>query len=228
MSEEVRRRLRESADAHHPDRERMLARIERGMARPHPAAAGRRRPAAGWVRIAGAVAGVAGVLVVGAFAVGPALRQDDDGPRGTVAVTPMPTATPTPTRTAAPPALWSEGTVDPGSNRYWAQSDITFKARRQLTALTLELRIAQTGGVADTGNWRSLPAEDFTVSVGERGGFLVYRWVLKNGRTVPAGQYVFAGQYNHADGDRDAGGDSYSVWGRTADGEQVAVSGDFA
>lgn len=222
MSDEVRRRLRESADAHRPDRERMLARIERGMSGPEHAPGTRRGNATGWVRIAGAVAGVAGALAVGAFAVGATLREDDGGPRQTVAVTP----TPAPSRSAVP-SMWSEGTVDPGSNRYWAQSDITFKARRQLTALTLELRVAQTGQVAGTGNWRSLPAEDFTVSVGERGGFLVYRWVLKNGRTVPAGRYVFAGQYNHAEGDRDAGGDSYSVWGRTVDGEQVAVSGDF-
>ncbi|MFI0236905.1 hypothetical protein [Streptomyces sp. NPDC016845] len=223
MNDEVRRRLRESADAHHPDRERMLARIERGMSEPHPALGARRRPAVGWVRIAGAVAGVAGALAVGAFAVGATLGDDDGGgPRQTVAVTPTPGAS----RSAAQ-ALWSKGTVDPGSNRYWAQSDITFKARQQLTDLTLELRVAQTGKVTDTGNWRSLPAEDFTVSVGERGGFLVYRWVLKNGRTVPAGQYVFAGQYNHAEGDRDAGGDSYSVWGRTVNGDQVTVSGDF-
>ncbi|MFJ9036539.1 hypothetical protein ACIRF8_08100 [Streptomyces sp. NPDC102406] len=276
MNQEVRQRLRDAADAHRPDRERMLARIERGMSAPHPARPEPRRPAAGWVRIAGATAGVAGVLAVGGFAVDGALRQDD-GPRRSVAVTPTPTAVPTPTadatsraprpsdpprhRTGSPPAarhsasapvapppaggkatapsapaptatldgpLWSDGSVDPGSNDYWAQSNITFKSKSPLASLTVELRIAQTGKVSDTGNWRSLSAEDFTVSVAERDGFLVYRWVLKDGRTVPPGQYVFAGQYNHAQGGRDAGDDTYSVTARTTGGERAAVGGDFA
>ncbi|MET9496849.1 hypothetical protein [Streptomyces sp. NPDC006552] len=252
MNDEVRRRLRDAAGAHRPDRERMLARIERGMSDPHPSPAERPRPAAGWVRIAGATAGVAGALAVGGFVVGAALHQDT-GPRQTVAVTPTPAATPSadapsrtprPSRTppgeasapAAPPAvpsvadgpLWSDGSVDPGSNDYWAQSDITLKTERRLSALTVELRVARTGKVSDTGNWRSLSAEDFTVSVTERDGFLVYRWVLKDGRTVPVGEYVFAGQYNHAPGRRDAGADTYRVTGRTTEGEQAIVGGDFA
>ncbi|MEV1021713.1 hypothetical protein [Streptomyces sp. NPDC050264] len=232
MNDELRRRLRESADAHRPDRERMLARIERGMSGPRAAVPQRQGPAVGWVRIAGATAGVAGALAVGGFTVGAALQQDD-GPRQNVAVTPTPTAARTPTADSTATAtvdgpLWSDGSVDPGSNDYWAQSDVKFKTKRQLTALTVELRVAQTGNVADTGNWRTLPADDFTVSVAERGGFLVYRWVLKDGRTVPAGEYVFAGQFDHARGGRDAGRDRYSVSGRTADGEQAAVGGDFA
>ncbi|GAA2289394.1 hypothetical protein OKJ48_44210 [Streptomyces kunmingensis] len=275
MNDEVRQRLRDAADAHRPDREGMLARIERGMSDPLAAPAGQRRPAVGWVRIAGATAGVAAALAVGGFAVGAALRQDD-GPRQTVAVTPTPSAVPTPTADATsrgpepsdspasthsspvepptphhpaseparPPAgtkattpaatattdgpLWSDGSIDPGSNDYWAQSDITFKTKDRLTALTVELRVAQTGEVSDTGNWRSLSAEDFTVSVAEGDGFLVYRWVLKAGRTVPAGEYVFAGQYDHAQGGRDAGGDTYSVSARTEEGDRAAVGGDFA
>ncbi|MFD8570980.1 hypothetical protein [Streptomyces sp. NPDC059639] len=276
MSDELRRRLRTAADAHRPDRARMLARIERGMAEP-PAAgvpSRGRGPAVGWVRIAGVTAGVAGALAVGGFAVGAALRPDDE-PRQTVAVSPSPTAaspdatarerTPTASATgspspsaprrhetssapakpsngtgdAKPPAspgpettsdgpLWSDGSVDAGSGEYWSQSDITFKTGERLSSLTVELRIAQTGGVADTGNWRSLPAEDFSVSVAEHGGFLVYRWQLRPGRTVPTGEFVFAGQYNHAAGGRDAAKDTYTVSARTTDGERAAVGGDFA
>ncbi|TXS07037.1 hypothetical protein [Streptomyces sp. wa22] len=44
--------------------------------------------------------------------------------------------------------------------------------------------------------------------------------------TVPAGTHTFAGQYNHAQGDRDAGRDDYTARARVA-GEQVAVGGDF-
>ncbi|MFJ8823522.1 hypothetical protein ACIREE_17215 [Streptomyces sp. NPDC102467] len=262
MNDELRQRLRDSAGAHRPDRERMLARIERGMSDPRAAVPERRRPAVGWVRIAGATAGVAGALAVGGFAISAALVQDD-GPRQTVAVPPTPAGVPTPSADAtsrapgpsdspsghrsspaAPPAprhsssapaatatadgpLWSDGSVDPGSNDFWAQSDIKFRTRQQLSALTVELRVAQTGGVSGTGNWRTLPADDFSVSVAERGGFLVFRWVLKDGRSVPAGEYVFAGQFDHPRGGRDAGRDRYSVAGRTASGERAAVGGDF-
>ncbi|MGY0023095.1 hypothetical protein [Streptomyces sp. cg35] len=278
MNDDLRRRLREAAGTHRPDRERMLARVERGMSDPHPAVPERRGPAVGWVRIAGITAGVAGALAVGGLAVGAALRGDE-GPTQTVAVTPTPAPARTPTADAtsrgprpsgsasapdgqpasspasrhtgsaptrspadrgkatapsAPTAtattdgpLWSDGSVDPGSNDFWAQSDVTFKTKEQLASLTVELRVAQTGRVADTGNWRSLPAEDFTVSVAERDGFLVYRWVLRSGRTVPPGQHVFAGQFDHAEGGRDAGRDTYSVSGRTSDGERVTVGGDF-
>ncbi|WP_155054926.1 hypothetical protein [Streptomyces blattellae] len=123
--------------------------------------------------------------------------------------------------------LWSDGSVDPHSNDFWAQSNVTFKADRQLTALTVRLKVKQTGGVSSTGAWRSLPEQDFTFTVGEQDGFLVYTWVLKEGRTVPKGEWVFAGQYDHERGGRDAGDDSYAVTG-TAGGRLLSVAGDFA
>ncbi|MGA4845651.1 hypothetical protein ACOBQB_05050 [Streptomyces sp. G5(2025)] len=122
--------------------------------------------------------------------------------------------------------LWADGSIDPGSSTYWSQSDITLKARKPLTSLTVELRVALGAKVADTGNWRSLPVEDFDVSVGERDGFLVYRWTLKAGRTVPAGEHVFAGQYDHGEGKRDVGGDRYAIRAATA-AERTEWRGDF-
>ncbi|MFG2699051.1 hypothetical protein [Streptomyces sp. NPDC048386] len=79
---------------------------------------------------------------------------------------PAPRASATP----APPAakgeqdgpLWSDGSVDPHSNDFWAQSDVTLRISRQLTALTVRLKVAQTGGVSGTGAWHSLPEADFT------------------------------------------------------------------
>lgn len=123
--------------------------------------------------------------------------------------------------------LWSDGSIDPGSNEYWAQSDITIRTTEALTSLTVELRVAQTGGVSSTGSWRTRPEEDFTLDVEETDDFLVYRWTLKDGRTVPAGEHMFAGQYNHETGNRDAGGDSY-VATATADGETYSLHGLFA
>jgi hypothetical protein len=146
-----------------------------------------------------------------------------------------PSRTPATTAPATPPVaraeqegpLWSDGSVDPHSNDFWAQSNLTLKTSRRLTALTVELKIAQTGGVTSTGAWRSLPEGDFTQRVTEKDGFVVYTWTLKEGRTVPAGQWVFAGQYDHARGGRDAGDDSYVMTG-AAGGRTYAVTGDFA
>ncbi|OSP42480.1 hypothetical protein B7767_15355, partial [Streptomyces sp. 13-12-16] len=101
------------------------------------------------------------------------------------------------------------------------------KTTERLTSLTVELRIAQTGGVTSTGAWRSLPEDDFELSVDERDGFLVYVWTLKDGRTVEPGEWVFAGQYDHERGGRDAGEDTYTARAGTGSGER-AVGGDFA
>lgn len=147
-----------------------------------------------------------------------------------------PTQSPTASASAPvlPPAsgtedgpLWSDGSVDPGSNDFWAQSDVTLKTSKQLTALTVQLKVKQTGGVTSTGAWRSLPEDDFTLTVAEQDGYLVYTWVLKEGRTVAVGEWVFAGQYDHQRGGRDAKDDSYSA-AATAGGQQRSVKGDFA
>ncbi|GAA2563214.1 MULTISPECIES: hypothetical protein [Streptomyces] len=267
VHEELRARLQEAAGAHEPDRERMLARIERGMAGPaRPDHRARRPPVFGWVRVASATAAVAGVLAVGGYAVASAVKSDEAPPQRHVAVSPTPTPSPDATsRTPAPPAkpspdasdrprdtgtapagtpspssgtarppagvedgpLWSDGSVDPHSNEFWAQSNVTLKTTERLTALTVELRIAQTGGVSSTGAWRSLPEDDFGLTVEERDGFLVYTWTLKEGRTVPPGEWVFAGQYDHERGGRDAGDDRYTATATTGS-EQLGVSGDFA
>ncbi|MER6222969.1 hypothetical protein ABT189_20850 [Streptomyces sp900105755] len=271
VHDELRARLHEAAEAHEPDRARILARVERGMA-----AQGRRPdhratlpPVFGWVRVAGAAAAVAAVLGIGGYAVASAVKTPPA--EKTVAVSPTPSASPDatsrpPSRTAAPPVpsappahtsprasstpsstpsasattpaapvaqgeqdgpLWSDGAVDPHSNDFWAQSDVTVKTSGQLTALTVRLKVAQTGGVSDTGAWRSLPETDFTQTVTEQDGFLVYTWTLKPGSEVAVGEWVFAGQYNHKQGGRDAKNDTYTITA-TADGKQYAVTGDFA
>ncbi|GAB2962463.1 hypothetical protein GCM10023080_023700 [Streptomyces pseudoechinosporeus] len=265
--DKVRARLRDAAGAHEPDRARILARIERGMADAETSRRPAQRPQVlGWARVVGATAAVAGVLAVGGYAAASALKEDDKAQQ-TVAVTPTPEPSPEessrgeispdatssprpeqPTEAESPPVkppepppavtppadagteegpLWSDGSVDPHSNDFWAQSNVTVKSEEQLTSLTVELRIKQTGGVNSAGAWRSLPEGDFELTVGERDGFLVYTWVLKEGRTVPAGEFVFAGQYDHDRGGRDAGDDRYAATA-VSDGQQVAVQGDFA
>lgn len=270
VHDELRARLHDAAEAHEPDRERILVRVERGMADPSgQTRAGHRAtrpPVYGWFRVVSATAAVAGVLAVGGYAVASAVKEDT--PQQSVAtsptpapspdatsgapVPPAPSADPTaertpesretttaparqPTATTEPPTaegeqdgpLWSDGSVDPHSNDFWAQSNLTLKTSRQLTALTVRLKVRQTGGVTTTGAWRSLPEEDFTLTVEEKDGFLVYTWALKGGRTVREGEWVFAGQYDHDHGGRDARDDSYAMTA-TADGEQLSVTGGFA
>ncbi len=259
MNEELTRRLRAAAEAHQPDRARILARVERGMS----GAPDRYRESSGarpWPRVALASLAAVGILAVGGFAVAAIVQSPPARPdtSATPAAPSAPSASGTPDSTPSAPAtsgpttpdrssstrpspaasggegparpdgtrvqdgpLWSAGSLNPGSNTYWAQSDITLKTTQPLTALTVELRITQTGGVQSTGSWRTLPADDFTVTVQHEGGAVVYRWILKPGRTVPAGQHVFAGQYNHAAGEREAGHDGYRV---DANGPRGALS----
>ncbi|WP_030251909.1 MULTISPECIES: hypothetical protein [unclassified Streptomyces] len=267
VHEELCARLHEAAGAHEPDRERILARVERGMAGPEGSGHRARPPVLGWMRVAGATAAVAGVLAVGGYAVASAVREEAAPRQREVATSPTPTPTPSPEATSrapvppveeTPPAtpersesapspsrkpstsvtgrppaatedgpLWSDGSVDPHSNDFWAQSTITLKTREELTALTVRLRIAQTGGVSNAGAWRSLPENDFTLTVDERDGFVLYTWTLREGREVPAGEWVFAGQFDHDRGGRDAGADRYTVTA-TAGSERLSVGGGFA
>ncbi|GAA4797986.1 hypothetical protein [Streptomyces ziwulingensis] len=230
--EELRARLRAAAGAHEPDRARILARVEHGRARRDPGPRPEvRRPPAGWVRVAGAAVAVAGVVAVGAHAVTP-LTGEPAPARRSVAARSTPSA-PAPTgRTVRPGAtadagpLRSDAVVDPHSNAYWAQSNLTLSTAEPLSALTVEIRVAQTGGVSATGAWRTLPEDDFAFSAAERNGFVVYRWVLEEGRTVPAGEWVFAAQYDHARGGRDARADTYTATAAAGLG-RPAVAGDF-
>ncbi|GGT86550.1 MULTISPECIES: hypothetical protein [Streptomyces] len=211
----LRRQLREAAEAHRPDRARILARVERGMAAAPPEPARLRRslprPASPWARTLAVAAAVVGVLILG----------------GLVATTVHRAPAPVATVPAPHPPLQAAGAIDPGSNRWWAQSNITLTVPAPLSALTVELRVALTGGIASTGHWRTLPEQDFTVSVREEGAALVYRWTLKEGRTVPPGRHVFAGQYNHAEGARDVAADSYTVTTTDMLRRQQSLRGDF-
>ncbi|MDH6115381.1 hypothetical protein P3T36_006967 [Kitasatospora sp. MAP12-15] len=257
MNEEISRRLHEAAQAHQPDHARMLARVQRGVAGPavrHRARRGLRSvPRAA---LAGLVAG--GILATGGLAVAAMVATSSSsdtvvapaspspspsastGTPGTppsrpTPVLPAPVTTPSsprPTPSAAVQAqngpLWSAGSVDPHSTVYWSQENLVLKTTQPLTSLTVELRFAQTGGVQDTGDWRTLPTDDFTVTVQQTGGALVYRWVLKPGRTVPAGEHEFAGQFNHATGVRSAAGDAYRVDALGSGGSASSVWGGFA
>ncbi|WP_065958332.1 hypothetical protein [Streptomyces sparsogenes] len=233
---DVAAELRAAARSHRPDRARMLARVSAGMA---PGGRGRpgRGAGRGWTRVAGPVAGLAAAVAAAGIVVlatepaqrpqtvrtssEPAAPPAHAGRGGTGRETEdgsqrhTPTASPTAVgpNHLADPVVRSSGEIDPGSNPYWAQSDVIVTNGKPLTSLTVELRVAHTGGVLTTGSWSTLPKDDLEVSVRDEGGALVYRWTLKDGATVPAGRHVFAGQYDHAEGEREITGDRYSASG---------------
>lgn len=106
MDEDLRERLRAAAASHRPDRARMLARVERGMAEEPPARPARApRTAMPWLRVAGATAAVCGVLTAGAFAVASAGGEEPEGVQRVAAgpASPGP-ASPAPDRGGALPA----------------------------------------------------------------------------------------------------------------------------
>ncbi|MFE6839341.1 hypothetical protein ACFVFI_31500 [Streptomyces sp. NPDC057705] len=239
MTDELRGLLRESAEDHLPDRARMWARVERGTARPGTARRPRDRErtrALSWPKIVLATLATAGTLTAGVLTV-VTVVHDPDPPRNPTSAAPS-AVSPYVTGRAEPPGegsrtedgpLWADGSVDPHSNAYWSQSNVTLKTGKPLTALVVELRIALTEGVKDTGDWRTRPAADFDLSTRREDGFLVYRWTLRPGRTVPPGEHVFAGQYDHAVGGRDAKDDTYRIDATAGAAESgAAVWGGFA
>ncbi|MEU5216990.1 hypothetical protein AB0G79_12455 [Streptomyces sp. NPDC020807] len=226
----LRRELREAGQAHQPDHARMLARVERGLSAPPPSRATRARAprprgaARRWPAAVAVAAAVAGVVGLGGLAV---TTLDGDRPGAPAAVAPAPTGPDGPRPAAPGPSARAAGTVDPGSNRWWAQSDLALTTASDVSGLTVEIRVARTPGVANTGHWCTRPAEDFTVTVTEEPRTLVYRWVLKRGRTVPVGPHTFAAQYNHAEGVRDASADAYTVTLTGPDGGRTTLRGGF-
>jgi hypothetical protein len=253
VNDQLSRKLREAAEAHQPDRVRMLARVNRGMA-----ATTTVRPASGisrsWPKATLAAVAAAGVLVSAGIAFAGIVRS---GPPAetTVPAAPPSVSKPSPTTggtttnstppvttgqippgTSSPPSsaanrladgpLSSKGHVDPNSHAFWTQDNLVLDVTQPLTKLTVQVHIAQTGGVQSSGQWQTAPADDFTVTVQETNGEVVYRWDLKPGRTVPAAQQIFAVQYNHTRGARDGKADRYTVTA-TAAGHDHAVWGGF-
>lgn len=106
--------------------------------------------------------------------------------------------------------LSADVAVDPGSNPYWAQNDVDVDSTVPLSDLRVDVRVAQTGGVASTGTWTSLGSQ-VDVTVTDVGDAIDYVFKLKQGVILPAGRYYFEVQYNHAQGARDAEYDAYDV-----------------
>ncbi|WP_086838591.1 hypothetical protein [Amycolatopsis kentuckyensis] len=103
MNNEIGRRLHEAAEAHQPDRDRMLARVHRGMA---GTTAPRQRPglARSWPKVVLAGSAAAGVLAVAGLAVAGSVQTPPARPDGATTLT-------VPSPTEAPGSTHSPGTT---------------------------------------------------------------------------------------------------------------------
>lgn len=128
---------------------------------------------------------------------------------------------------AAPEWLWTDGSVDPGSNDYWSQATLVLKNDEPLVDLVVELRVAEGEGVESAGAWTTDSERFGDAVVTSEDGFLVYRWTLKDGVLLPAGEYTLAGQFGHEAGARSADDDVYSFEAETEAGDQGRTEGDF-
>jgi hypothetical protein len=252
-SDRVRAALRAEAAAHQPDREAILARIERGKATLDPVGVsrtGRPRAAVRMAGIAMTVAALLGLSVAVTWAaVGTdVLRRPSQGPMlvpapassGPGAVQRSVPASRVPSTSHAPrsPAasssstgpqqgfLRSSGAIDAHSIDNWTQSNVTVVTSEPLTALQVSVRIVTTPHLASTGAWSTLLPKDLVTTVEQHPDALVYRFTTKPGTRLGPGSYVFAVQYNHAVGGRDPSRDTYHAVA-TTDGARVEVTGGF-
>ncbi|MEV4708834.1 hypothetical protein [Actinoplanes sp. NPDC049316] len=227
--------LREEAERHRPDRDAMFERIVRGRAESRRTALVRLRPLAAAAAVGLVVVGVVGVRVAGGGG------EADSAPAAApsaAATTPSPSPPPARPATSAPPKasasskavhrpgfLTADAAIDGHSNPNWSQGNVTLRTTRTLTALEVTVSVARTDGVVSTGQWSTVPAQMMAMTVTERGGRLVYRFVLQHGATLTPGQYVFAVQYNHAD-KRAPAADTYTV-SATGGGKDASAAGGF-
>jgi hypothetical protein len=234
----LRSLLQEEAERHQPDRDAMLARINRRRGTPRrgvmswlfqPAGPGARRVMA-VARPVAAAAAVAGVLVAGVTGINladraPAPDRQVAGPPGTA------TASPAPAHSRALPPAARDGYLSATAVRNshsipsWSQNDLILATTEQITALDVTLRVARTAGVVDTGHWSTIPTELITTGVTTTDRELVYRFTLNAGATLAPGSYTFAAQYNHEAGNRSVSADTYAATAKA--GDTAHAKGNF-
>jgi hypothetical protein len=123
-------------------------------------------------------------------------------------------------------SLWSDGSIETAGTGA-SESTVTLKARADLTELDLTIRVVLTPGLADQGATHDAAAGDITATVERRSGALLYRFVLREGATLPAGTYHFTARYGHDGGTRNAGDDTYEAFAADADRKRPHVYGNF-
>ncbi len=141
--------------------------------------------------------------------------------------------TPPSTGTSAPPRstdkdgfLTAKAGLNPNPNPNWSQSEVELTTTGTMTAFDVTITIRKTAGFSTPGMFSTVPKEMIAEeSYAEQGDKVVYRWRLKDGPSLSPGEYLFAAQYNHAEG-RKTTADTYAVTA-SAGPDRAEVEGTF-
>jgi hypothetical protein len=255
VNDELPDRLRVTAEEYEPDRERMWTRVSEGMREPRvraePVRTGWRIPQVALATGAAVVLVGAVVFFGHALGLGPVVDPTPEppaaGPGTRTAEATDPESSSAAATSEAPPVettadaeettqdaevdegadwLSADGSVDPGGNDYWSQANLVLRNEEPLVALAVELRVAEGEGLESTGSWNTDSRIGEAV-VTREDGFVVYRWTLRDGEVLPAGEYTLAGQFGHQTGARSAADDRFRVEAETESGDQSTAEGDF-
>jgi hypothetical protein len=113
-------------------------------------------------------------------------------------------------------------------NYYGGQERLALTNTAAITAMTITIRVAQTGGIAFNSQANSFPGGDLTQSSGTAGGAIVYSFVLGAGSSIPA-NYPVGTVYAQFGGNgvpRVSSGDTWTVTS-TAGGVTSTLTGTF-
>jgi hypothetical protein len=159
----------------------------------------------------------------------------DVPPQGTVPTSTPSTSTPPPPAVRGHPgdtqvekgSLRSDGSITAAGTGASA-STVALVARADLTELDLTIRVALTPGLTERGSSNDVAADGVTATVERLPDALLYRFVLREGVTLPAGTYRFTARYGHDGVTRDAAGDTYEAFTADADRKRPHIYGNFS
>lgn len=140
---------------------------------------------------------------------------------------PATTSRPTSTDPADPGPLRAAGVVDPDPGGSQGADVVRLTTTQRLDALEVTIRVARTPELASRGGSRQVPGASVDTTVTEEPDALIYHFSLSSADRLAPGTYAFSARYRHAQGGRDASGDSYRIAATTATGAPLTVSGRF-
>jgi hypothetical protein len=120
----------------------------------------------------------------------------------------------------------TDGVVGKDSVATWSENQVRLKNTKVLGRLSVTITVARTSDARKAGQYTNVASSDIEVTVTEAGDELVYRYVLREGKKLMPGEYLFGAQFTHGSGrPRDA--DWYAVTANTG-GTGADLRGTFA
>jgi hypothetical protein len=114
--------------------------------------------------------------------------------------------------------LWSDGSIEDDGD-----SVVTLKPAADLTELDLTIRVTQTPGLTSLGVESSV--DTVTATVTKQPDALLYRFTLKPGATLTAGEYKLTAKWSGKD--RNAKDDTYEAYATSVERKRIHVYGNF-